>query len=176
MPSRVARGAILCVVGARPNFMKIAPIIDAIKMAQERGKNISYTLVHTGQHYDAAMSDEFFVQLGIPEPDINLGAGSGTQAEQTAAIMTGFERYLAGKKTDLVLVVGDATSTLACSIVAKKLHIRVAHVEGGIRSRDMTMPEASPGAAVTAPSRTAAATGCDTSRMLPTVCQATGSS
>ena len=132
---------ITLIAGARPNFMKIAPIIDAIKAAQQRGEDISYTLVHTGQHYDAKMSDEFFVQLGIPEPDINLGAGGGTQAEQTAAIMTGFERYLADKKSDLVLVVGDVTSTLACSIVAKKLLIPVAHVEGGIRSRDMTMPE-----------------------------------
>ncbi|MDV3307782.1 MAG: UDP-N-acetylglucosamine 2-epimerase (non-hydrolyzing) [Cyclobacteriaceae bacterium] len=127
--------------GARPNFMKIAPIIDAIKAAREQGKDIDYTLVHTGQHYDVKMSEEFFVQLGIPEPDINLGAGGGTQAEQTAAIMTGFERYLADRKTDLVLVVGDVTSTLACSIVAKKLLVPVAHVEGGIRSRDMTMPE-----------------------------------
>ena len=132
---------IILIAGARPNFMKIAPIIDAIKAAQERGEDIDYTLVHTGQHYDAKMSEEFFVQLGIPEPDINLGAGGGTQAEQTAAIMTGFERYLADKKADVVLVVGDVTSTLACSIVAKKLLVRVAHVEGGIRSRDMTMPE-----------------------------------
>ena len=132
---------ITLIAGARPNFMKIAPIIDAIKAAQQRGADLNYTLVHTGQHYDAKMSDEFFVQLGIPEPDINLGAGGGTQAEQTAAIMIGFEKYLADKETDLVLVVGDVTSTLACSIVAKKLNVRVAHVEGGIRSRDMTMPE-----------------------------------
>ena len=132
---------ITLIAGARPNFMKIAPIIDAIKAAQKRGADLNYTLVHTGQHYDAKMSDEFFVQLGIPEPDINLGAGGGTQAEQTAAIMIGFEKYLADKETDLVLVVGDVTSTLACSIVAKKLNVRVAHVEGGIRSRDMTMPE-----------------------------------
>ena len=119
---------IILIAGARPNFMKIAPIIDAIKAAQERGEDIDYTLVHTGQHYDAKMSEEFFVQLGIPEPDINLGAGGGTQAEQTAAIMTGFERYLADKKADVVLVVGDVTSTLAFSIVAKKLLVRVAHV------------------------------------------------
>lgn len=132
---------ITLIAGARPNFMKIAPIIDAIKTAQQRGADLNYTLVHTGQHYDAKMSDEFFVQLGIPEPDINLGAGGGTQAEQTAAIMIGFEKYLADKETDLVLVVGDVTSTLACSVVAKKLNVRVAHVEGGIRSRDMTMPE-----------------------------------
>src|SRR5690606_11563901 len=91
--------------------------------------------------YDAKMSEEFFVQLGIPEPDINLGAGGGTQAQQTAAIMIGFEEYLLAHPGDLVLVVGDVTSTLACSIVAKKLNITVAHVEGGIRSRDMTMPE-----------------------------------
>lgn len=121
--------------------MKIAPIIAAIKKAQDQGALLSYALVHTGQHYDAKMSDDFFVQLDIPKPDINLGAGGGTQAEQTAAIMIGFEKYLTENPCDLVLVVGDVTSTLACSIVAKKLHIRVAHVEGGIRSGDITMPE-----------------------------------
>lgn len=132
---------IILIAGARPNFMKIAPIIDAIRATKEKGAEIAYTLVHTGQHYDAKMSEEFFVQLGIPEPDINLGAGGGTQAQQTAAIMTGFEEYLMTHPADLVLVVGDVTSTLACSIVAKKLCVPVAHVEGGIRSRDMTMPE-----------------------------------
>ena len=132
---------VVLVAGARPNFMKIAPIIDAITAAQAKGIQIDYTLVHTGQHYDAKMSEEFFLQLGIPEPHVNLGAGGGTQAQQTAAIMTGFEEYLANHPGDLVLVVGDVTSTLACSIVAKKMGIRVAHVEGGIRSRDMTMPE-----------------------------------
>lgn len=132
---------IVLIAGARPNFMKIAPIIDAIKKAQSEGEALSYSLVHTGQHYDAKMSDDFFVQLGIPQPDKNLGAGGGTQAEQTAAIMVGFEKYLIENPCDLVLVVGDVTSTLACSIVAKKLQIKVAHVEGGIRSGDMTMPE-----------------------------------
>lgn len=120
--------------------MKIAPVIDAIEKMAAPGR-LNYKLVHTGQHYDEKMSREFFVQLGIPEPDINLEAGGGTQAEQTAHIMVRFERYLTDNPCDLVLVVGDVTSTLACSIVAKKLCIPVAHVEGGIRSGDMTMPE-----------------------------------
>lgn len=129
------------IAGARPNFMKIAPIIRAIERAQAAGSDIAYSLVHTGQHYDRNMSEQFFEQLGIPEPDANLGAGGGTQSEQTAAIMVGFEQYLMAHPTDLVVVVGDVTSTLACSITAKKLNIRVAHVEGGIRSGDWTMPE-----------------------------------
>lgn len=129
------------IAGARPNFMKIAPIIRAIEKAQRAGHTIAYSLVHTGQHYDRNMSVQFFEQLGIPEPDVNLSAGGGTQAEQTAAIMVGFEKYLQEHPTDLVIVVGDVTSTLACSIVAKKANIRVAHVEGGIRSSDWTMPE-----------------------------------
>lgn len=129
------------IAGARPNFMKIAPIIDAIKIAQNEHQNISYRLIHTGQHYDKKMSDDFFVQLGIPQPDVNLGAGGGTQAEQTAAIMIGYERLLMDTKSDLCLVVGDVTSTMACAIVAKKMNIKVAHVEAGIRSFDMTMPE-----------------------------------
>ena len=132
---------IVLVAGARPNFMKIAPIIDAIHKAGEKGATLAYALVHTGQHYDARMSEEFFIQLGIPEPDVNLEAGGGTQAEQTAAIMVRFEKYLNEHPADLVLVVGDVTSTLACTIVAKKLNTQVAHVEGGIRSGDMTMPE-----------------------------------
>lgn len=129
------------IAGARPNFMKIAPIIRAIEKAQRAGHTIAYSLVHTGQHYDRNMSAQFFEQLGIPEPDANLGAGGGTQAEQTAAIMVGFEKYLQEHPTDLVVLVGDVTSTLACSIVAKKTNTRVAHVEGGIRSGDWTMPE-----------------------------------
>lgn len=129
---------VVLVAGARPNFMKIAPIIEALKPVHDR---ISFSLVHTGQHYDARMSQDFFVQLGIPEPDINLEAGGGSQAEQTASIMIRFEQYLMANPCDLVLVVGDVTSTLACSIVAKKLHIPVGHVEGGIRSGDRTMPE-----------------------------------
>ena len=129
------------IAGARPNFMKIAPIIHAIKNAQQAGKKIEYRLVHTGQHYDQKMSETFFKELNIPEPDINLGCGGGTQAEQTAAIMVAFEKELLANPTDLVVVVGDVTSTMACSIVAKKLNTKVAHVEAGIRSWDLTMPE-----------------------------------
>lgn len=129
------------IAGARPNFMKIAPLIDAIKRAQSEGRKISFRLVHTGQHYDRNMSGSFFEQLGIPEPDVNLGAGGGTQAEQTAAIMVGYEKLLLEGKPDLCLVVGDVTSTMACSIAAQKLHVKVAHVEGGIRSGDWSMPE-----------------------------------
>jgi len=130
------------IAGARPNFMKIAPIIEAIEKASKEGENISYRLVHTGQHYDKKMSGSFFEELGIPEPGINLEAGSGTQAEQTATIMTRYEKVLMEDRPDLVLVVGDVTSTMACSITAKKLNnIKVAHVEGGIRSGDLTMPE-----------------------------------
>ena len=129
------------IAGARPNFMKIAPIIEAIKAKNTEGVNIQYRLIHTGQHYDKNMSDNFFEQLGIPHPDINLEAGGGTQAEQTANIMVRYEQVLFEKASDLCLVVGDVTSTMACSIVAKKLNIKVAHVEAGIRSYDMSMPE-----------------------------------
>ena len=132
---------ITIVAGARPNFMKIAPIIKAIKSAQASGQNIRYRLIHTGQHYDRKMSDDFFEQLEIPEPDANLGAGGGSQAEQTASIMVKFEKELDENRPDVVLVVGDVTSTLASTITAKKLCIDVVHVEGGIRSGDMTMPE-----------------------------------
>jgi UDP-N-acetylglucosamine 2-epimerase (non-hydrolysing) len=132
---------ITIVAGARPNFMKIAPIIKAIKAAQKEGKKIEYRLVHTGQHYDAKMSGDFFDQLGIPEPDANLEAGGGTQAEQTAAVLIGFERELTAIKPDLVLVVGDVNSTMACTLAAKKMCVQVAHVEAGIRSGDMNMPE-----------------------------------
>ena len=140
---------ITLIAGARPNFMKIAPLIKAIKehneLADERisglGEKISYRLVHTGQHYDKNMSDTFFEELGIPAPDVNLGCGGGTQAEQTAAIMVAFEKELMAHPTDVVLVVGDVTSTMACSIVAKKLNTKVCHVEAGIRSWDLTMPE-----------------------------------
>lgn len=132
---------ITIIAGARPNFMKIAPIIEAIRVASSKGSNISYRLVHTGQHYDKNMSDSFFAQLGIPHPDVNLESGGGTQAEQTANIMIRFEKELIQNPTDLVLVVGDVTSTMACSIVAKKLVTKVAHVEAGIRSGDITMPE-----------------------------------
>lgn len=129
------------IAGARPNFMKIAPIIHAIIAAKQVGEPIDYSLVHTGQHYDQKMSGDFFDQLNIPAPNANLEAGGGTQAEQTAAIMIGFEKYLLANPTDLVLVVGDVTSTMACAIVAQKLHIKVAHVEAGIRSGDWSMPE-----------------------------------
>ena len=129
------------IAGARPNFMKIAPIIDAVLEEQSKGTDIQFRLIHTGQHYDKNMSDSFFVQLGIQQPNVNLGAGGGTQAEQTAAIMIGYEKLLLSERSDLCLVVGDVTSTMACAIVAQKLHIPVAHVEAGIRSGDWTMPE-----------------------------------
>lgn len=129
------------IAGARPNFMKIAPIINAIQNVKDAGKNINFTLVHTGQHFDERMSALFFKELEIPEPDINLQCGGGSQAEQTAAIMVKFEHYLQSHFTNLVMVVGDVTSTLACSIVAKKMGIKVAHVEAGIRSGDWSMPE-----------------------------------
>ena len=129
------------IVGARPNFMKIAPVIREIEKRKASGGSISYRLVHTGQHYDRNMSGSFFDDLGIPEPHINLNAGSGTQAEQTAGIMLGYEKVLTEKKSDLCIVVGDVTSTMACAIVAKKMLVPVAHIEGGIRSGDMTMPE-----------------------------------
>ena len=132
---------ITIVAGARPNFMKIAPIIDAIKRKKQQGIDIDFRLVHTGQHYDKNLSDTFFEELNIPFPDVNLEVKSGTQAEQTAAIMIGFEKDLAQNPTDLVLVVGDVTSTMACAIVAKKEGVKVAHVEAGIRSGDLRMPE-----------------------------------
>ncbi len=130
------------IAGARPNFIKISPIVDAITTQSNAGVKIEYRLVHTGQHYDKKMSHDFFEQLNIPTPHFNLEAGSGTQAEQTAKIMIGYERLLLDKPCDLCIVVGDVTSTMACSIVAKKVNnIKVAHVEGGIRSGDWTMPE-----------------------------------
>ncbi len=132
---------ITLVAGARPNFMKIAPIIRAVKQAKGQGQNINYSLVHTGQHFDRNMSGRFFEELNIPAPDVNLGAGGGSHAMQTAAIMVGFEKYLQTHLTDLVLVVGDVNSTMACAIVAKKMNLPVAHVEGGLRSGDRTMPE-----------------------------------
>ena len=129
------------IAGARPNFMKIAPIIHAIQKKQKENININFRLIHTGQHFDQNMSGSFFDQLQIPEPNINLGAGGGTQAEQTASIMIGYEKLLMKESSDLCLVVGDVTSTMACSIVAKKMNVKVAHVEAGIRSFDLTMPE-----------------------------------
>ncbi|MEN8139444.1 MAG: UDP-N-acetylglucosamine 2-epimerase (non-hydrolyzing) [Bacteroidota bacterium] len=126
------------IAGARPNFMKIAPIISELEKVSDK---IEYRLIHTGQHYDKKMSGSFFEQLGIPEPHVNLGAGGGTQAEQTAMIMQRYEALLLEEPADWVLVVGDVTSTMACSIAAKKLNMGVIHVEGGIRSNDITMPE-----------------------------------
>jgi len=132
---------IAIIAGARPNFMKVAPIIKAISAAKEQGEDVDFRLIHTGQHYDKKMSGDFFEQLGIPEPHVNLEAGGGSQAEQTAAIMVRFEKYLEANRPDVTLVVGDVTSTMACTIVSKKLCIPVVHVEAGIRSGDMTMPE-----------------------------------
>ena len=129
------------IAGARPNFMKIAPILHAIQARQAQGSKLRYRLVHTGQHYDARMSGDFFTQLGIPLPDVNLEVGSGTQAEQTAGIMTKYERLLLDARSDACLVVGDVTSTMACAIAAQKLRVPVAHVEAGIRSGDWGMPE-----------------------------------
>jgi UDP-N-acetylglucosamine 2-epimerase (non-hydrolysing) len=129
---------LLLVAGARPNFMKIAPVIREIK---KRADTFSHVLVHTGQHYDEGMSDVFFRDLGIPKPDHYLNVGSGSHAVQTANIMTSFEPVLDQEKPDCVLVFGDVNSTLACSIVAKKLCYPVAHVEAGLRSGDMMMPE-----------------------------------
>ncbi len=126
-----------CIVGARPNFMKIAPILRAFEAADA----FSVRLIHTGQHYDEAMNAVFFEELGIPEPDINLGAGSGTHTEQTARIMLGLEPVLVEDRPDLLLVVGDVNSTVAAALVASKLLIPLAHVEAGLRSNDRTMPE-----------------------------------
>jgi UDP-N-acetylglucosamine 2-epimerase (non-hydrolysing) len=127
----------ILVAGARPNFMKIAPILAAFRARGHR----DVLLVHTGQHYDAKMSDEFFTDLQIPKPDINLGVGSGSHAQQTARIMVEFEAVCVQHQPDWVVVVGDVNSTIACALTAKKLGIRVAHVEAGLRSRDMSMPE-----------------------------------
>jgi UDP-N-acetylglucosamine 2-epimerase (non-hydrolysing) len=128
---------VLLVAGARPNFMKIAPIYRA-SLAHEQ---VNCRIVHTGQHYDHAMSQGFFDELGIPDPEFHLEAGSGSHAVQTAKIMVEFEKVCQQAQPDLVLVVGDVNSTLACSIVAKKLSIEVGHVEAGLRSFDLSMPE-----------------------------------
>lgn len=128
---------ILNVVGARPNLMKIAPLVEEM----QRYPDLHQTLLHTGQHYDARMSQIFFDELGIPRPDIYLGIGSGSHAEQTARVMTAFEQVLLEHKPDLVVVVGDVNSTLACTITAAKLLVPVAHIEAGLRSFDRAMPE-----------------------------------
>lgn len=128
---------ILHVVGARPNFMKVGPVLNALKTRA----GVVQTLIHTGQHYDSNMSDVFFQQLGIPAPDVNLEVGSGTHATQTADIMTRFEPVVAKYKPDVVLVYGDVNSTVATALVCAKLGVRVGHVEAGLRSFDRTMPE-----------------------------------
>jgi UDP-N-acetylglucosamine 2-epimerase (non-hydrolysing) len=127
---------LLHVVGTRPNFMKVAPVLAA-----GRAAGLEQVLVHTGQHYDAAMSDAFFRDLGLPAPDESLGVGSGTHAEQTARIMIAFEPVLDRHRPDWVVVYGDVNSTLACALVAAKTGVPIAHVESGLRSRDRTMPE-----------------------------------
>ncbi len=132
---------IISVVGARPNFMKIAPFINAIKEVNNNGNKIEHLLVHTGQHYDDRMSKAFFESLGIPEADINLGIGSGTHSEQVGNTMIAFEKVLLEEKPDWVVVVGDVNATLSCSVAAKKLHIKVCHIEAGLRSGDEKMPE-----------------------------------
>ncbi len=131
---------ICLVAGARPNFMKIAPIVRAIE-ARKAQENLRAMIVHTGQHYDENMSDTFFRDLGIPAPDHHLGAGSGSHAVQTAAVMVAFEQVCERDRPDMVVVVGDVNSTLACSVVAKKMQLAVSHVEAGLRSFDLSMPE-----------------------------------
>lgn len=129
---------IYLVAGARPNFMKIAPIVRELRA---RPDTFEFKIIHTGQHYDKGMSGVFFDELEIPEPDFHLEVGGGSHAEQTARIMIGFEKVCQEQRPDVVLVVGDVNSTMACSIVAKKLHITLAHVEAGLRSGDREMPE-----------------------------------
>ncbi len=131
------RPLLYLVAGARPNFMKIAPIVRALQASGA----LAFKIIHTGQHYDREMNDVFFEELGIPQPDVFMAAGGGSHAAQTARIMVGFEELCTTERPHAVLVVGDVNSTLACSIVAKKLNIRVAHVEAGLRSFDMGMPE-----------------------------------
>ena len=133
---------IVSVVGARPNFMKIAPFIEAIEAHNKQSANkIEHVLVHTGQHYDDRMSKSFFESLNIPDADINLEVGSGTHAQQVGNTMIVFEKVLIDLKPDWVVVVGDVNATLACSVTAKKLHIKVCHIEAGLRSGDIRMPE-----------------------------------
>ncbi len=133
---RVAAVRVVCVAGARPNFMKIKPVLDAVDDA-----GADTVLVHTGQHYDVAMSDVFFEELGLRPPDRSLGVGSGSHAQQTAGVMTAFEPLLVELNPDVVVVVGDVNSTMACALVAAKHGALVAHVEAGLRSRDWAMPE-----------------------------------
>lgn len=137
----ISQMKVIVVAGARPNFMKIAPIVRALRMRQRTRPDLQTLLVHTGQHYDHRMSGSFFSELEIPEPDINLEVGSGSHAQQTARIMTGFEEICERERPDWVIVVGDVNSTMACAITAKKLGIAVGHVEAGLRSCDRSMPE-----------------------------------
>ena len=136
--AHMATARILCVVGARPNFMKMAPIVHALARKPTRFKSV---LVHTGQHYDAAMSKVFFDELQMPRPDVDLNVGSGSHAAQTAAIMAAFEPVVLERRPNLVIVVGDVNSTIACALVAVKIGVKVAHVEAGLRSFDRSMPE-----------------------------------
>jgi UDP-N-acetylglucosamine 2-epimerase (non-hydrolysing) len=128
--------AVLVVVGARPNFVKVAPIVNALQ-----GTDLAVRLLHTGQHYDPALSDVFFNELGLPEPDVTLGVGSGTHAEQTAGVLVGVERYLLDNPVAAMLVAGDVNSTLAAALAAAKVGVPVIHIEAGLRSGDWTMPE-----------------------------------
>jgi UDP-N-acetylglucosamine 2-epimerase (non-hydrolysing) len=138
----VSKRMLICLVaGARPNFMKVAPVAHALAAARENGRPVDFSIVHTGQHYDDNMSEVFFRELGIPRPDRHLDVGSGSHAVQTARIMTGFEQVLIERRPDLVVVFGDVNSTIACALTARKMAIPVAHVEAGLRSFDMTMPE-----------------------------------
>lgn len=133
---------IVSVVGARPNFMKIAPIIEQLKIKNKNLKaELKHVLVHTGQHYDEEMSKSFFEDLNLPKPDINLGVGSASHAVQTAKIMIEFEKVCLRERPDLIIVVGDVNSTIACALVASKLGIKIAHIEAGLRSFDRAMPE-----------------------------------
>lgn len=133
---------IISVVGARPNFMKIAPFIKAIEdFNLSHNNNLLHIFVHTGQHYDVCMSEAFFKELNIPDPDINLEIGSGSSAEQLGQTMIAFEKVLVKHKPDWVVVVGDVNATLSCSVIAKRLKIKVCHIEAGLRSKDMDMPE-----------------------------------
>lgn len=133
---------IVLVGGARPNFMKLAPLYEELKKQSSiLNSQFSIKIIHTGQHYDYKMSGIFFKELVLPEPDIFLGVGSGTQGEQTGKIMIEFEKAMLAEKPDLIIVVGDVNSTIACAVVASKLHIPIAHVEAGLRSFDRKMPE-----------------------------------
>lgn len=129
------------IAGARPNFVKLAPVVEAIEKQRQDDKNIEYRIIHTGQHYDFEMSQSFFDELGIPKPDVHLHSKSGSHAVQTGSIMVEYEKILMDKKPDLCMVFGDVNSTMACTIAAKKMDVDVAHVEAGIRSGDRSMPE-----------------------------------